>query len=119
MNRFKFLFCLSLMSMGMVALAGEGEETKVTGEIVDLSCYVAHGASGEKHRKCAQGCINKGLPMGILTAEGDVYLLMEDHDKADAYATAKGHAADKVEITGVMFEKGGMKGLQVHGCTKI
>jgi len=119
MKMLKLICGLALMGLGSMAFAGEGEEVKVTGEIVDLSCYVAHGAKGEKHRKCAQGCISKGLPMGLLAENGDVYLLMEDHDKADAYATAKDHAADQVEITGVKFEKGGMTGIQVHGCAKI
>ena len=85
----------------------------VKGEIVDMSCYVSHGARGEKHAKCAMGCAKKGLPIGVLTESGDLYLIIENHDNADAYAAAKEKAASTVTVQGTVFEKNGMKAIQV------
>ncbi|MGI8435891.1 MAG: hypothetical protein ACR2NX_03165, partial [Chthoniobacterales bacterium] len=45
-----------------------GEMKKVTGEVVDMACYVDHGATGEKHANCAQTYITSGLPAGMKAA---------------------------------------------------
>jgi len=53
------------------------------GEIVDLSCYLQVGKHGEKHRDCAQKCMRSGPPIGLLTQDGPLYMLMEEeHDPA-------------------------------------
>ncbi|MEP6821837.1 MAG: hypothetical protein ABI946_05745, partial [Chthoniobacterales bacterium] len=56
-----------------------GEMKKVTGEVVDMACYVDHGATGEKHADCAKKCITSGLPVGLKSADGKTYLLIGDH----------------------------------------
>ncbi len=56
-----------------------GDMKKVTGEVVDLACYVDHGATGEKHADCAKKCIENGLPVGLKSADGKTYLLIGDH----------------------------------------
>ena len=58
------------------AAAGTQE---IKGEIVDLVCYLDHGAKGEKHAKCAAGCIDSGLPVGIKSESGTIYLVVGDH----------------------------------------
>src|SRR5260370_35410275 len=41
-------------------------EKTVTGEIVDMMCYVDHNAVGEEHGKsCGAKCIKNGGPVGI------------------------------------------------------
>src|SRR5690606_29190583 len=79
--------------------AGFGQTSQtLKGEVLDLSCYMTSGATGKGHKACAQGCLDKGLPAGILNkADGKVYLLVEDHKKSDAYKSALKHAADNVE----------------------
>ena len=51
--------------------------------------------------------------MGVLTADGKVYLLLEDNDKAAPYEEAKKHAGEQVTVTGAFSEKDGIKGLVV------
>lgn len=91
-----------------------GKATTVKGEIVDLSCYIGHGAKGASHKQCAITCINKGLPMGVLTKDNKLYLLMEDHDNASAYAAAKKLAAKQATITGSLTVKDGIKAIAVE-----
>src|SRR5437868_5127471 len=55
------------------------EETKeVTGEVVDMMCYVDHNATGEKHSKRGTTCIKSGGPVGIVS-EGKAYLVVGEH----------------------------------------
>ena len=69
-----------LLALGMSTLAARAAETKtVTGEVVDLMCYLDHGAKGEKHASCAQMCIKSGGPVGILTADNKLYLIIGEH----------------------------------------
>ena len=42
------------------------EPKTVTGEILDMKCYMTSGAHGEGHKDCAAMCIKGGAPMGIL-----------------------------------------------------
>jgi hypothetical protein len=52
--------------------------------------------------------------MGVLTSDGKVYLLVENHDKPDAYSQAKKNAGAQVTITGDFFERSGMQSLVVN-----
>ncbi|MEO8412949.1 MAG: hypothetical protein ABI472_04790 [Ginsengibacter sp.] len=90
-----------------------GDSKTVTGEILDMKCYMASGAHGDGHKECAATCIKGGSPMGILTDDGKVYLLIEDDKNTDAYDDAKKHAGDKVTLTGTVSEKGGVEALIV------
>ena len=88
----------------------------VTGEIVDLACYLPHPqtGSGPSHRKCADTCLKKGMPMGIVTEDKQVILLLEDHDNPKPYAQLKEKAAEKVTVEGDKVTQGGINGLVVQ-----
>jgi hypothetical protein len=83
------------------------------GELVDTGCYIGHEAKGEKHISCASKCIANGMPMGILTADGTLYLITRDHDITDPYEAAKKMAGMQVEATGTLAERGGMKSIDL------
>lgn len=92
-----------------------GQDSKIVkGEVLDLSCYMASGATGNGHKVCAQKCLSKGLPAGILSEDGQVYLLVENHNKADAYKKVTQHAAEDVKITGTFVDKNGVQSLIVN-----
>src|SRR5215468_3270875 len=41
---------------------------EVTGEVVDMMCYVDHNALGEKHgQSCGAKCVRSGGPVGIVS----------------------------------------------------
>ena len=50
-----------------VASAAAPQEDTLTGEVVDVFCYLDHGAEGlgKKHASCAKKCIKNGLPVAI------------------------------------------------------
>ena len=95
-----------LVSFGAFATWSYGQAaapTKVTGEVVDMACYLDHGAQGAKHAACAAKCISSGLPVGLKTADGTVYIVIGAHkpinDELAAYAgktvTIQGKVADR------------------------
>ncbi len=85
----------------------------LTGEIVDMGCYLSDGAKGADHKGCASMCISNGMPMGLLTSDGKLYLLTLNHDNADPYNAAKKLASQQVTITGPVVERDGVKSVTV------
>src|SRR4029077_12900987 len=41
------------------------QEILVTGEVLDMTCYIAYNLSGPDHAECAKVCIRNGAPVGI------------------------------------------------------
>jgi hypothetical protein len=101
-----------------------GAVKTVVGEIVDFSCYLEVGKHGEKHRDCAQKCFRNGQPIGLLTRDGSLYMLMEEeHDpRRDGMGTfrqaAIDHAGHIMEVTGTASSVNGFAALYVHGYLK-
>ena len=83
----------------------------VRGEVVDMGCYLGHGAKGADHVSCATKCLAQAMPMGILTSNGTLYLVTLDHDNADPYNDLKGMAGKDVTVTGAMLTRSGMKAI--------
>jgi hypothetical protein len=59
-------------------------------------------------------CVKKGLPMGLLTDDKQVFLLLEDHDNPKPYASLKEKAATTVTVEGEKVSQGGTQGLVVE-----
>jgi hypothetical protein len=102
----------------------KAEVTTLVGEIVDYSCYLQVGKHGGKHRDCGQKCLRNGQPIGLLTKEGKLYLLMEEeHDpRRDGLTNfrqaAIDHMAYVMEVTGTLSEVDGQRALYVTGFVK-
>jgi hypothetical protein len=79
----------------------------IKGEVVDLMCYLDHGAKGEKHKGCAARCIKGGGPIGLLTSEDQLYLVVGDHAPLNETLSAK--AGETVSLKGKVVERSGMK----------
>jgi len=101
-----------------------GRPMTVVGEVVDFSCYIQLGKHGEKHRSCGQKCVQNGQPIGLLTREGTLYMLMpEEHDPrrdggVDAKASASAHMGHIVEVNGTEASVGPYRAIYVQGLTK-
>ncbi len=97
---------------------GKEKSVTVKGEILDMACYLGHGATGKKHQECALMCLKGGQPMGLKTAGGKVYLLVASHRDAKPFDEAKSYAADQVEVTGPLFERDGISAIEVDAVKK-
>ncbi len=96
--------------MGKMAAA---KPAVTVGELVDMGCYVGHGAKGEKHTDCAAKCIAGGMPMGVLTSSGQLYVLAMDHTNPDPYNKAKDMAGKQVKVGGPVHVRNGVKTIDV------
>jgi len=128
MKRFLTVAILGAMTLfASYAIAHEMGDMKMkaaaskswTGEVVDTGCYLSHEAKGEKHKECGTKCVANGMPMGLLTKDGKLYLLTMNHDNADPYNQLKGWVGSNVEITGTSMERSGMKAIDVTGAKTL
>ncbi len=96
---------LGLMAAPKTYAAG-GKTMTIKGEVVDLACYLDHGARGEKHKTCAANCISSGLPVGLLSGH-KLYLVIGEHKPMNDVLAKK--AAQTITLRGKVVERNGMK----------
>jgi len=97
-----------------------GKTTTVTGEVVDVSCYLQLGKRGEAHVACGSKCIANGQPIGLLDAEDNLYIVMaeEHHPRRDGQVELKTVLgpllAKTVTLTGMTTQMKGYHALFVQ-----
>lgn len=103
------------------AVLNQGKVTTVTGEILDASCYLQLDKRGPAHIACGAGCIRRGQPVGVLTDDGQLYLIVaEEHDpRRGGLVSIREYFADRVgqtaTVTGLAIERDGTKALFIAG----
>lgn len=111
---YSFVF-LTALAISPLVFAHEHERGKenldasaskeVTGEIVDLMCYIDHSATGDKHAACGNKCIKSGGPVGIVE-NGKAYLVVGEHKPINDQL---GDSCGKtITLKGKVAERGGM-----------
>ena len=86
---------------------GPGGEQTLTGEVVDVFCYLSHDKEGlgKSHAGCAKKCIEGGLPVAIKVGDQLYLASMADHTSANA-PLAK-FAGEQVTVHGKVMERDG------------
>ena len=112
MTRLTFVFLL----VASVARAHQGHHAKadgkLTGEVVDLTCYHDHASKSDKHAACARKCIESGLPVGIV-AGGKLYaVIVSSHESPNAKLAP--YAGKLVTITGKVMERDGLRAVDME-----
>lgn len=96
----------------------KGKVETISGELLDMACYMMHEGKGAKHAKCAGACVQGGAPLGLLTKDGSVLLVVGDHDDQKPYVEAKAQAGKNAKLTGTVFTRGGLKAIVVSKVEK-
>ncbi|MFL6528095.1 MAG: hypothetical protein ACJ8IQ_08355 [Chthoniobacterales bacterium] len=78
---------------------------EVTGEVIDMMCYVDHNATGDKHAGCAAKCIKNNGPVGIVE-NGKAYLVVGEHKPMNAELAE--YAGKTITVKGKVAERGGI-----------
>src|SRR5438093_1969732 len=87
-----------------------GASKEVTGEVVDMMCYVDHNAVGEKHgQSCGAKCIKNGGPVGIVS-DGKAYLVVGEHKPMNDQLAD--YCGKTVTLKGKLAERGGIAMLE-------
>ena len=91
--------------------SGDAAASKeVTGEVVDMMCYVDHNARGEKHgESCGFKCIKGGGPVGIVE-NGKAYLVVGEHKPMNDQLAD--YCGKTVTLKGKLAERGGLAMLE-------
>ena len=86
--------------------ADAGASKEVTGEVVDMMCYVDHNAVGEKHgQSCGAKCIKSGGPVGIVS-DGKAYLVVGEHKPMNDQLAE--YCGKNITLKGKLAERGGI-----------
>lgn len=79
---------------------------EITGEVVDMMCYVDHNAMGEKHGgSCGSTCIKSGGPVGIVSS-GKAYLVVGEHKPINDQLAD--YCGKTITLKGKLAERGGI-----------
>jgi len=104
---------IAALACAPVAIAQEHEHggdaatsKEVSGEVVDMMCYVDHNAVGEKHgQSCGAKCIKSGGPVGIVS-EGKAYLVVGEHKPINDQLAE--YCGKNITLKGKLAERGGI-----------
>jgi hypothetical protein len=109
MSKVGRVLAAALMSAA-TALPLSAADTTVTGELVEVSCYLKDKVKnvGVTHQDCATQCAMKGLPVAVLTDKGELYTVAGDLTK-DNNALLAPHMSHRVVVIGAVTEKDGRK----------
>ncbi len=92
-----------------------GKDVTMVGRLVDLHCFmVGMGASKEDPAKCAADCLKAGVPAALDTPTGLIILCKGMKGMGEFAAMAH----QEVEVKGKMYEKGGVKYVDVVSLAK-
>ena len=105
--------CITALTISPLAVAQEHEHggdtatsKEVTGEVVDMMCYVDHNAVGEKHgQSCGAKCVKNGGPVGIVS-DGKAYLVVGEHKPMNDQLAE--YCGKRITLKGKMAERGGI-----------
>lgn len=99
---------------GTQQAGGKDKAISVSGEIVDIMCFASmgrDGGAGPKHKSCATSCINDGGPVGLLTDE-DQLLLLVAAEHGDLKKMVAAFIASRVKVSGKLHVRGGLRVLE-------
>jgi hypothetical protein len=82
-----------------------GASKEITGEVVDLMCYIDHNSTGDKHAACGTKCIKGGGPVGVVS-DGKAYLIVGEHKPINDQLAE--YCGKTITVKGKMAERGGL-----------
>jgi len=87
--------------------SGSPAQQTLTGEVVDVFCYLSHGKDGlgTGHAGCAKKCIQSGLPVAIKAGDQLYLATMADHESANK--ALADYAGGQVTVHGHLMEQDG------------
>ena len=90
-----------------------GNQVTVTGQVIDLNCYVSMGASGAAHKACAQACAKAGVALAILGSDGVIYMPVSAKPADPQNPRLEPFAEGKVRVTGTHRMASGMHTIDI------
>ena len=92
------------------------KEVTFTGKIVDLHCFMTGGQKDKDATKCTQKCLREGVPAALETDNG---LVLLGKGMTGIGREVSRHALGMVEIKGKLYEKQGLKYIDVTSVKEV
>lgn len=82
----------------------KGERLTVSGEVVEMWCYLEAGDRGAAKKACATACAKAGNPIALVDDKGELYLLagLKSHQPAQELLLDK--MSERVTVTGTLVK---------------
>ena len=115
----RILATTAVLAFGALPLAAQGhamtagDEMTITAQVVDLNCNTTNGASGPGHKACAQACAKAGVPLGLLSSDGTMYLPVSSKPGDPQNSKLLPFAESKVKVTGTHRLVGGLHTIEI------
>lgn len=102
--------------------ASAAQRVSITGEIIDTWCYLSgvmggpDAVVGSAHHTCAIWCAAGGIPVGVLTDDGTVYMVLKlpDEDSATGGDSFLRIQSDRITADGTAYQRDGVNYLVVE-----
>jgi hypothetical protein len=86
-------------------------------QVIDLHCFTAGGMKGDMHKECNIACAKAGVPLGLLSQDGKVYVPISKTPMTGQKKfndMLQPHAEQFVDVKGTLFERGGVLGIEIQ-----
>ncbi len=111
-----FALPLFIVQSAPAFAAKEGKVIEVKGEIIDTWCYFSgvmggpDAVTGSAHHTCALWCAAGGIPIGMRTEDGKVFMVLKikDEQPLEPTDTIMEIQSDVVTAKGTHFERDGI-----------
>ena len=116
-GRLVVLLLTAGVSIGAVSGASgqpKGERTTVTGEVVDMWCYLEGGDRGAAKKACATACAKAGNAIAILDAKGGLFVAAGLKDHQPAQVLLLDRMNEEVTVSGTLVKKGGVQMIYIE-----
>ena len=117
-----FSIFLAFVIMGYSSISAQKKDMgmkmktqSVTGEVMDLACYMGMNKSGPSHAQCAIKCAKMGIPFGIKDKKtGKLYLVLFGKDgNKKVYDDIGNQGGKVVTVKGMILKKDGLTAILV------
>lgn len=122
----KTLFSAAVVAASVITTpavaAATAKPIEIKGEVIDTWCYFSGVMGGEDavigsaHHTCALWCAAGGIPVGVLTEEGEVYMVLkyEGEDILEKTDTVMEVQSDIITAKGLHYVRDGVNYIVVE-----
>ena len=82
----------------------KGERVTVTGEVVEMWCYLEAGDRGAAKKACATACAKAGNPIALIDDKGQLFVLAGLKSHQPAQELLLGKMSERVTLTGTLVK---------------
>src|SRR5215211_1793070 len=98
------LLLVALFNTAAPMAQPKGERVTVTGEVVEIWCYLEAGDRGAAKKACATACAKAGNPIALVDDKGQLYLLAGLKSHQPAHELLLDKMSERVTVTGTLVK---------------